>query len=131
MSTTDTEAYPGELDMLRTLVRTLRMVVRPTTADLNDVRRLLWQHASDDGAARSLTPGLTPRQARLLDAIRTWGGQWNTCRVLALYSLTDPAIVQRGTARRDLDALHRAGYLALVDEPSNKHYVLARKGDDA
>ncbi|MET9142394.1 hypothetical protein [Streptomyces sp. NPDC004042] len=127
-----TEAYPGELDMLRTLVRTLRMVVRPTDANLNDVRRLLWQHASDDGAARNLTPGLTARQARLLDAVRTWGGQWNTCRVLAVYSLTDPAVVQRGTARRDLTALHRAGHLALVDEPGNRHFVLTvQKGGGA
>ncbi|MFF1483086.1 hypothetical protein ACIGZH_01915 [Streptomyces sp. NPDC058319] len=126
-----TESYPGELDMLRSLVRTLRMVVRPADASLNEVRRLLWQHASDDGAARNLNPGLTARQARLLEAVRTWGGQWNTCRVLAVYSLTDPEVVQWGTARRDLAALHRAGHLALVDEPNNKHYVLARKGDDA
>ncbi len=73
------------------------------------------------------TPGLTERQTRLLDAIRTYGGEWPTARVLHLYALTDPDVVQRGTARRDLDALHRAGHLVLVDDPDNRHYVLHRK----
>ncbi|WP_405554268.1 hypothetical protein [Streptomyces sp. NBC_01171] len=77
--------------------------------------------------AADATPGLTERQTRLLDAIRTHEGQWTTSRALSLYALTDPGVVQRGTARRDLDALHRAGHLVLVDEPDNKHYVLHRK----
>ncbi|MFL5910506.1 MAG: hypothetical protein ACJ768_08085 [Gaiellaceae bacterium] len=49
------EDYPGELDMLRGLVRTLRTVVRPddTAVDVTEVRRLLHHHASDDAAARA------------------------------------------------------------------------------
>ncbi|MFF6829587.1 hypothetical protein [Streptomyces longwoodensis] len=73
------------------------------------------------------TPGLNPRQARLLDVIRTWGGEWNTARVRHTYALIAPEAVQRGTARRDLDVLHRAGHLVLVDDPDNRHYVLRRK----
>ncbi|GGS81716.1 hypothetical protein [Streptomyces griseoviridis] len=73
------------------------------------------------------TPELTERQRRLLDAIRTWGGEWTTARVRHLYALTDPGVVQRGTARRDLEALHRAGHLVLVDAPDNRHYLLHRK----
>ncbi|GHA95136.1 hypothetical protein GCM10010330_56610 [Streptomyces tendae] len=46
------EAYDGELAMLRQLVRTLRVVVRPDDADMGEVRRLLWQHADDETAAR-------------------------------------------------------------------------------
>ncbi|MGI3198468.1 hypothetical protein ACRJ4B_15930 [Streptomyces sp. GTA36] len=80
--------------------------------------------------AADATPNLTPRQARLLDAIRTYGGQWNTCRVLALYALTDPSVVHRGTARRDLEVLHRTGHLVLVDEPDNRHYILSTRKDD-
>ncbi|MFD4572055.1 hypothetical protein ACFWNK_02010 [Streptomyces sp. NPDC058417] len=71
--------------------------------------------------------GPTGRQARLLDAIRTHGGEWTTARVLSLYALTDPGVVQRGTARRDLAALQRAGHLVLVDQPGNRHFVLHRK----
>jgi hypothetical protein len=46
------EAYDGELAMLRQLVRTLRVVVRPEDADMAEVRRLLWQHTADENAAR-------------------------------------------------------------------------------
>jgi hypothetical protein len=46
------EAYDGELAMLRGLVRTLRVVVRPDEVDVAEVRRLLHEHASDDAAAR-------------------------------------------------------------------------------
>lgn len=46
------EAYDGELAMLRGLVRTLRVVVRPDGADLGEVRRLLWQHTADENEAR-------------------------------------------------------------------------------
>lgn len=67
------------------------------------------------------------RRARLLDAIRTHRGEWATSRVLDLYTLTDPDVDQRYTARRDLDALHQAGHLTLVDAPSSRHYTLSRK----
>ncbi|MGX1221947.1 hypothetical protein [Streptomyces ambofaciens] len=46
------EAYDGELAMLRGLVRTLRVVVRPDDADMAEVRRLLWQHTADENEAR-------------------------------------------------------------------------------
>jgi len=136
-----TEQFPGELEMLRGLVRVLRTVVRPDDVDLGEVRRLLWEHAADENAAwaeaqgkssrtaADATPGLTDRQARLLDAIRTHGGAWTTRRVLHLYALTDPGVVQRGTARRDLAALHRARHLVLVDDPDNRHYTLNTRKD--
>lgn len=44
------EDYPGEMDMLRGLVATLRAVAEH--GDLADVRKLLTEHASDDAAAR-------------------------------------------------------------------------------
>ncbi|MFH9826762.1 hypothetical protein [Streptomyces bobili] len=44
------EAYDGELEMLRGLVRTLRVVARQS--DLGEVQRLLIHHAVDDAAAR-------------------------------------------------------------------------------
>ncbi|MET8978507.1 hypothetical protein ABZX85_23105 [Streptomyces sp. NPDC004539] len=66
---------------------------------------------------------MNARQLRLLNAVRTYGGQWTTARARALYTVTDPGASQRGTARRDLALLHRAGHLALVDTPNNKHYI--------
>ena len=48
----DEQAYDGELAMLRGLVRTLRVVVRPDNPDVCEVRRLLHEHARDDAAAR-------------------------------------------------------------------------------
>ena len=78
----------------------------------------------ENPTAATATPGLTARQQRLLDAIRSHGGEWTTSRVLHLFALTDPSVVQRGTARRDLDTLHRAGHLVLVDDPDNRHYTL-------
>ncbi|MDT0472969.1 hypothetical protein RM863_12630 [Streptomyces sp. DSM 41014] len=77
------------------------------------------------------TPGLTDRQQRLLSAIRTHGGEWTTHRALALFALTDPGVVQRATARRDLAALWQAGHLALADDPDNRHYVLRTRKDGA
>lgn len=71
------------------------------------------------------------RRLRLLDAIRTHRGDWSTARVLDLYRLTDPGCVLRATARRDLEALHRAGHLTLVDQPDNRHYTLTRRKEES
>jgi len=79
--------------------------------------------------APTATPELAERQARLLDAIRTHGGEWTTRRVLSLYALTDPGVVQRGTARRDLETLTRAGHLVLIDDPDKRHYALSTRKD--
>lgn len=51
-STVTGEAYDGELDMARHLIRTLRLVVRPDDADMGEVRRLLHHHAGDSADAR-------------------------------------------------------------------------------
>lgn len=48
---TPCEDYPGELAMLRGLVRTLRVTAR-YGEDMGEVRQLLVEHASDDEAAR-------------------------------------------------------------------------------
>lgn len=47
----DGQTYPGELAMYRQLVRTLRTVVRYGN-DLDEVRKLLAEHAGDDASAR-------------------------------------------------------------------------------
>lgn len=46
----DQQAYDGELAMLRSLVRTLRIAAR--NEQLPEVQRLLIEHARDDAAAR-------------------------------------------------------------------------------
>lgn len=46
---TDTEAYPGELAMLRGLLGVLRPVAQH--GDMDEVRRLLAEHAADEQAA--------------------------------------------------------------------------------
>ncbi|RPE40210.1 hypothetical protein EDD90_3246 [Streptomyces sp. Ag109_O5-1] len=135
------EAYPGQLAMLSGLIATLRAVAQH--GDLSDVRKLLAEHERDEQdayaeaegkssrRAADATPGLTERQERLLDAIRAHGGEWTTRRVLGFFALTDPDVVQRGTARRDLATLQRAGHLVLVDTPDNRHYVLHTRKDGA
>jgi hypothetical protein len=102
-------------------------------AGLREAVELLTRSAGEKSSpvGADAAAGLTDRQTRLLDAIRTHGGAWNTRRVLSLYALTDPGVVQRGTARLDLAALHRAGHLALVDDPDNRHYALHARKDRA
>ncbi|MFF7901220.1 hypothetical protein ACFZCV_20845 [Streptomyces sp. NPDC007920] len=75
------------------------------------------------------TPRLTGRRARLLDAIRTHGGRWDTGRVLDLYGLTEPGHVLRVTARRDLDYLHWGGHLVQHGPQHGRFYTLkTRRG---
>ncbi|MFB7461223.1 hypothetical protein [Streptomyces sp. NPDC056188] len=141
----DGQAYDGELAMYRELVRTLRVVVRDDRSaekQRAEVRQLLHHHAADDAAAREdakgkstadsgdATPRLIGRRARLLDAIRTHGGRWDTGRVLDLYQLTEPGRIQRVTARRDLGYLQWAGHLTQRGPENNRSYTLkSRKGD--
>ncbi|PWI08358.1 hypothetical protein DIZ27_23250 [Streptomyces sp. NWU339] len=50
------QSYPGELEMLRGLARTLHVVVHdggPAEQQRAEVRRLLHQYAGDDAAARA------------------------------------------------------------------------------
>ncbi|MCI3246501.1 hypothetical protein [Streptomyces spinosisporus] len=47
------EAYPGELALLRTIVRTARVAVR--NRDFAAIEQALINHASDDAAARAET----------------------------------------------------------------------------
>ncbi|MEU7381513.1 hypothetical protein AB0A91_16225 [Streptomyces sp. NPDC042207] len=135
------EAYPGELDMLRGLVRTLRTVVRPDDADMDEVRQLLHHHASDDAAAREeakTTPaGPTGRVGRLLDAIRTGRGRWTTTRAAQFYRdarLGPPGATWtriRTVARGDLRDLAAWGHLLRYEEPGRQYYTLKTRKDRA
>lgn len=70
--------------------------------------------------------GLNRRQSCLLAAIRKFGGEWTTGRAqLALHAVPAP---KRTTARRDLDALHRAGLLHQRGSDTCRFYVLTSKG---
>lgn len=139
MSAPDEQAYDGELAMLRGLVRVLRTVVREEQT-LPEVRRLLWQHASDDAAAReekgSRQADATPdkvasyerRLAQLLDTIRTHPGKWTT-RMVQEIRRGDGGHVQRGTARRDLAELHRRGHLPQHGAGDGRFYLLKTRKD--
>ncbi|MFJ2733716.1 hypothetical protein [Streptomyces sp. NPDC087317] len=145
-----TEAYAGELDMLRGLVRTLRTVVRPDDAHMDEVRRLLHHHASDDAAAREEAKGKSSRDAadatpagptgrvgRLLDAIRTGRGRWTTTRAAQFYRdarLGPPGATWtriRTVARGDLRDLAAWGHLLRYEEPGRQYYTLKTRKDDA
>lgn len=144
MSAPDEQAYDGELAMLRGLVRVLRTVVRENDT-LDEVRRLLWEHASDDAAAREAegkssrpaadaTPDKVDRYearlAQLLDTIRTHGGKWSTDTLQELRR-KQGGTKQRGTARRDLAELHRRGHLNQHGAGDGRFYTLKRRGGDA
>jgi hypothetical protein len=66
----DGQAYDGELAMLRGLIRTLRVVVRPDQVDVAEVRRLLHEHATDDAAAREEGP--QKYRAAEADTLSAW-----------------------------------------------------------
>ncbi|MDT0387875.1 hypothetical protein [Streptomyces dubilierae] len=122
MSALDTEAYPGELAMLRGLVRTLRVVVRPDTVDVTEVRRLLQQHAGDDALARTEND----RQAALLDAIRRDPtGRWKSGRAVKALRQLGYHPISPGTASHDLAALAAAGHLIRHEEPGVRWYEVA------
>jgi hypothetical protein len=78
--------------------------------------------------------GLTGRLADLLTTIRRQRGRWNATRVVRLYRRLDttagiPDTKVRAVARGDLRDLAAWGYLALHDEPSNRHYTLNHRKD--
>lgn len=76
--------------------------------------------------------GPTGRLAILLAAIRRQGGRWNTVRTARFYKgfVSDvPEARRRAVARGDLRDLHAWGWLALHDEPSNRHYTLNTRKD--
>lgn len=134
---TDTEAYPGELEMLRGLVRTLRVVVRHDGAaegQRAEVRRLLWQHAGDDAAARSegkssrpaadATPTDINRRARLLHEI-SLGGRWKSGDVVRWYEAQGLTGLGVRAARRDLTVLRDSGRLVQHDVKGVRYFTLS------
>ncbi|MFC9465168.1 hypothetical protein [Streptomyces coelicoflavus] len=143
------EAYPGELDMLRGLLTTLHIVAEH--GDLDDVRKLLTEHHSDDQAARAewekasatapttTAAGPTGRVGQLLDAIRTARGEWPVHRAIAFYRDNVPALRSmphrhlRTVARGDLRDLTAWGHLQRHDDPENarRFYTLKTRKDGA
>jgi hypothetical protein len=134
------EAYPGELDMLRGLIATLRVVAQH--GDLTDVVKLLDEHQRDEQDAYAEAPavsdgpaGPTGRVARLLNAIRTGRGRWTTARAAQFYRDCgiEPPGAQwsrtRTVARGDLRDLAAWGHLIRHEEPGRTYFVLkTRKG---
>jgi hypothetical protein len=91
------EAYDGELAMLRGLVRTLRVVVRPDASaekQRAEVRKLLWEHASDDAQARAEDE---PGTSDFFQPGHTYAREHHasTIRFLVRYIDTDPAGIYR------------------------------------
>ncbi|MFJ5259127.1 hypothetical protein ACIQAC_01450 [Streptomyces sp. NPDC088387] len=156
MSTTP-ELFPGELEMLRGLVRLLRTVVRENDT-LPEVRRLLWEHVSDESAAHAAretsaptprdlvekssrpaavaTPEPTGRVAHLLDTIRSLGGTWTVNKAVEVYrQMPAHAGMKIGRirhyARGDLRDLAAWGLITAI-EINHTHYVAdAQKGGTA
>jgi SpoVK/Ycf46/Vps4 family AAA+-type ATPase len=115
----DAEAYPGELAMLRGLVRTLRVVVRPDTVDVDEVRRLLHQHVGDDAEARTESA----RQAALLGAIRKDpSGRWKSGRAVKALRQAGHHPISPSTASHCLAALAAAGHLIRHEETGVRWY---------
>ncbi|MFF0790422.1 hypothetical protein [Streptomyces spiralis] len=134
MSPAAVEAYPGELEMLRSLVRTLRVVVREDDALMGEVRLLLWQHVSDEASARiqgkssraaaDATPTDTNRRARLLHEI-SLGGRWKSGDVVRWYATQGLTGLGVRAARRDLAVLRDSGRLVQHDVKGVRYFTLS------
>ncbi|MEU9640893.1 hypothetical protein [Streptomyces sp. NPDC048188] len=134
------ETYPGELAMLRGLVRVLRTVVRED-GSLEEARRLLWQHASDESAAYSqareksspagvdATPADTTRRAQLLYAMSTQGGRWKSGRVTRWYEANGYEGLTVRDARRDLAVLRDRGHIHQHDSAGVRFFTTSLNGD--
>lgn len=130
----DAQIYPGELLMLRGLVRVLRSHAL-VHGDLAAVQKALIDHAADDSHARDLekartsAPATRDRRQILLGRITTELGQWTTRRTSRTYQALGITGVFRSAVRADLSALHKAGHLDLHDEnPGCRFYTYAVKG---
>lgn len=119
------ETYPGELAMLRGLLGVIRVVAKH--GDMDEVRRLLAEHASDEQAAIAggRLVSATDRLALLRRAIRDYEGEWTTRMVQRLYRARGYDAPLRKTARDDLALLHRQGLLVCDDtDPGRRRYRL-------
>ncbi|MEU7163858.1 hypothetical protein AB0A70_04330 [Streptomyces morookaense] len=72
-------------------------------------------------------PPLNARRLRLLDAIRHMSGEWTTVRAHRLYRGAGWG-PKRATARADLNALARCGYLARHETCGRRFFTLKRTG---
>ncbi|MFI2761337.1 hypothetical protein ACH5A3_21085 [Streptomyces echinatus] len=71
------------------------------------------------------------RQAQLLDAARSQGGEWTTHRVQQFYRDSGIPAPLRSTARKDLTALHSAGHLVLNDQDENRRFYTVSTRKDS
>lgn len=139
-----TEAYVGELVMLRGVVATLRVVAEH--GDLPKVRQVLAEHQRDEQDAYAeqrekssptgadATPGPTGRVAQLLNAIRTHPGTWTTNKAFDVYRQLPahagmPLGLIRSFARCDLRDLAAWGHLTASEESGRREYHLNTRKD--
>ncbi|WP_372407741.1 hypothetical protein [Streptomyces luteireticuli] len=73
----------------------------------------------------TLAPPLNARRLRLLDVIRHISGEWTTLRAHRLYRGAGWG-PKRSTARRDLNALARSGYLVQHETYGRRFFTLKR-----
>ncbi|MEV0525988.1 hypothetical protein AB0I66_21365 [Streptomyces sp. NPDC050439] len=121
-----TVMHPEADDIQETIVCCLDEAGRPYALFLDDEHRealglLLVDPGGDEEAE------LTGRLAQLLNAIRTWPGQWTTTRAMAVYRAQGLQEPNRSTARGDLQALAEAGHLVCCGPENARYYLLARK----
>ncbi|MDX3205097.1 hypothetical protein [Streptomyces scabiei] len=92
------------------------------------------QATAKPGEQQAPTPGSTGNQGlgaasmprrltQLLDTMRAHGGRWTTARVKAVRGSAAPG---RRTARRDLQTLHRRGFLTMHEADGIRSYILSR-----
>jgi hypothetical protein len=125
----DGQAYDGELAMLRTLVRTLRVIVRYDDHATPEVRRLLHQHLTDERAAYQDTGDPAgARQAALLAAIlQAPARRWKPGRAVTALREAGYHPLSPGTAAGDLSALAAAGHLVRHESTGVRWYEVARR----
>ncbi|MFF3497422.1 hypothetical protein ACFYWS_39525 [Streptomyces sp. NPDC002795] len=143
-ASTEIENYPGELPMLRGLVRVIRAIAEH--GDMDELRRVLAEHEIDEQAAyaargekatvpaATATPHVFIEDARLRalhDAMTAKRGEWRSSD--ALRAVRDSGVrgVSRGYASRLLRALVEKGLATAHGPQDGRFYTLSTKGGTA
>ncbi|MGD1219967.1 hypothetical protein AB9Q10_16240 [Streptomyces krungchingensis] len=120
--------FAAETDLrhraLRELLASVRLADQPGAWELRNAVLTILNDAP------TAYPRTRERRELLLTAMRHERGEWTTGRVKQFYRRLGLAHIYRGTYRRDLAALSRAGHITPHDKPGHRFYSAVPTGKD-